>query len=67
VTPYANVGFGIMKPEILDGEPAEGAFSIVPTWRRLQAEGRLFGAAMDGFWMHVGDPAAREAAEARLR
>ena len=29
-------------------------------------EGRLFGAVMDGFWMHVGDPAAREAAEARL-
>ena len=27
----------------------------------------LFGAVMDGFWMHVGDPAAREAAEARLR
>jgi MurNAc alpha-1-phosphate uridylyltransferase len=66
VTPFANVGFGIMKPQILDGEPRTGAFSIVPTWRRLQAEGRLFGAVMEAFWMHVGDPAAREAAEARL-
>jgi MurNAc alpha-1-phosphate uridylyltransferase len=65
VTPFANVGFGIMKPQILDGEP-DRAFSIVPTWRRLQAEGRLYGAVMDAFWMHVGDPAAREAAEARL-
>lgn len=65
VTPYANVGFGIMKPQILDAEPA-GAFRIQPVWRRLQAQGRLHGVAMDGFWMHVGDPAARDAAEARL-
>lgn len=65
-TPFANVGFQIMKPQILDGEP-DGAFSIVPVWWRLSEQGRLFGAVMDGFWMHVGDPAAREATEARLR
>jgi MurNAc alpha-1-phosphate uridylyltransferase len=64
-TPFANVGFAILKPEALDSEPGP-AFSIVPVWRRLQAEGRLHGAVMDGFWMHVGDPAARDAAEARL-
>lgn len=67
VTPFANVGFGIMKPQILDQAPERGAFAIQPTWRRLQADGRLCGVAMDGFWMHVGDPAAREAAEARLK
>jgi MurNAc alpha-1-phosphate uridylyltransferase len=67
VTPLANVGFGVMKPQILDDQPKQGPFSIIPTWHRLQAEGRLFGAVMDAFWMHVGDPAAREAAEARLR
>jgi MurNAc alpha-1-phosphate uridylyltransferase len=65
VTPFANVGFGILKPQILDGRP-EGAFSIVPVWHRLQAQRRLCGAVMDAFWMHVGDPAARDAAEARL-
>lgn len=65
-TPYANIGFQIMRPQILDGEP-DGAFSIVPVWWRLSEQGRLFGAVMDGFWMHVGDPSAREAAEARLR
>ena len=65
VTPFANVGFGILKPQALDGE-GQGAFSIYPTWRRLQAEGRLYGVVMDAFWMHVGDPAARDAAEARL-
>ncbi|HEV2533621.1 nucleotidyltransferase family protein [Phenylobacterium sp.] len=66
VTPFANVGFGIMTPRALDGPPT-GAFSIYPTWRRLQSEGRLYGAAMNAFWMHVGDPAARDAAEARLK
>jgi MurNAc alpha-1-phosphate uridylyltransferase len=65
VTPFANVGFGILKPQVLDGQP-DAAFSIVPVWHRLQAEGRLYGAVMDAFWMHVGDPAARDAAEARL-
>jgi MurNAc alpha-1-phosphate uridylyltransferase len=64
-TPYANVGFGILKPQILDGQT--GAFSVLPIWHRLQAQGRLYGAVMDAFWMHVGDPAAREAAEARLK
>ncbi|WP_296596683.1 nucleotidyltransferase family protein [Phenylobacterium sp.] len=65
-TPFANIGFAILKPQVLDDQPA-GAFSIVPVWRRLQREGRLHGAVMDAFWMHVGDPAAREQAEARLR
>jgi MurNAc alpha-1-phosphate uridylyltransferase len=67
VTPYANVGFGIMKPQVLDDQPEAGAFSIYPTWRRLQDEGRLHGVVMDAFWMHVGDPAALAAAEARIR
>jgi MurNAc alpha-1-phosphate uridylyltransferase len=65
VTPFANVGFGILKPQILDGQP-DPAFSIIPIWHRLQAQGRLYGAEMDAFWMHVGDPAARDEAEARL-
>jgi len=63
--PFANVGFQIMKPQILDGSQ-EGAFSILPVWWRLQDEGRIYGVAMDAFWMHVGDPQAREAAEAKL-
>lgn len=66
VTPFANVGFGIMKPQALDDQPRAGAFSIYPTWHRLQAQGRLYGQPMEAFWMHVGDPAARDAAEARL-
>src|SRR5579859_311375 len=65
VTPFANVGVGILKPQILDGQ-LQRAFSIIPIWHRLQSAGRLHGVVMDAFWMHVGDHAARDAAEARL-
>jgi MurNAc alpha-1-phosphate uridylyltransferase len=64
--PFANIGFAILKPQVLDGA-GQGAFSILPIWHRLSAEGRLHGAEMDAFWMHVGDPQALAAAEARLR
>jgi MurNAc alpha-1-phosphate uridylyltransferase len=63
--PFNNIGVQIMKPEVLHGQPP-GAFSVVPIWKRLGAEGRLYGAVMDGFDMHVTDPAARDAVEARL-
>ncbi|HEX7946509.1 MAG TPA: nucleotidyltransferase family protein [Phenylobacterium sp.] len=64
-TPFANMGVAILDPSVLDEEP-DGAFSIIPTWHRLQRQGRLHGVPMDGYWMHVGDPAARDATEARL-
>jgi MurNAc alpha-1-phosphate uridylyltransferase len=66
IPPFANIGFGILQPSVLDGAP-QGAFKIQPIWHRLQAQGRLHGAVMDAFWMHVGDPAARDEAEARLK
>jgi MurNAc alpha-1-phosphate uridylyltransferase len=62
--PFNNIGVQILDPAVLAGH--EGAFSIVPIWKRLSAEGRLFGAVMDGFDMHVTDPAARDEVEARL-
>lgn len=64
--PYAYMGLHITKPQVVDAE-GEGAFSLAPLWRAMAEQGRLHGAVMDGFWMHVGDPMAREAAEARLR
>lgn len=63
--PFAYMGVHICKPGLVDGEP-EGAFSLTRVWRRCAAAGRLFGVTMDGYWMHVGDPDARDAAEARL-
>ena len=63
--PFANIGFQIIKPEILPRD-AVGAFSIVPIWKALAAAGRLHGAVTDAYVMHVSDPAALAACEARL-
>ena len=63
--PYAFMGVHLTKPQLVDDQP-DGPFSLTRIWRRLAAEGRLHGVVFDGFWMHVGDPAARDAAEARL-
>jgi MurNAc alpha-1-phosphate uridylyltransferase len=63
--PYAYMGVHIAKPQIVDGEP-RGPFSLTRIWRRLADEGRLYGRVLDGFWMHVGDPASRAEAEAKL-
>jgi len=62
--PYNNIGIQIIKPQLLDG--LSGAFSILPIWKRLSAEGRLHGAVMDGEVIHVSDPAGRDHAERRL-
>jgi N-acetyl-alpha-D-muramate 1-phosphate uridylyltransferase len=63
--PYAYTGLHITKPEIVDQGP-EGPFSLTQVWRPLAEGGRIGGVVLDGLWMHVGDPHAREAAEARL-
>lgn len=63
--PYAYMGVHITRPGVVDDGP-DGPFSLSTVWRRLASEGRLFGCVLDGDWMHVGDPAARDEAEARL-
>lgn len=63
--PYAYAGLHITKPQIVADGP-DGPFSLMRVWRPLAEQGRLGGVVLDGFWMHVGDPAARDAAEARL-
>lgn len=64
-TPWAYMGAQIIDPAIVDVEPLE-PFSFTRVWRRLASEGRLTGAPLGGYWMHVGDPEARTQAEARL-
>ena len=59
------VGVHICKPGIVSDGP-EGPFSLTPIWRVLAAGGRVHGVTPDGLWMHVGDPQAVIAAEARL-
>ena len=63
--PFAYMGVHICRPDYVAGGP-DGAFSLSGLWRRSAAEGRLFGCVLDGDWMHVGDPGARDEAEARL-
>ncbi len=63
--PLAYIGVHITKPQIVENTP-EGPFSLTEVWRRLAQDGRLCGVLLEGAWMHVGDPQARDAAEARL-
>ena len=64
--PFAYMGVHITRPDYADAGP-DGPFSLSPLWRRSAAAGRLYGFVLDGDWMHVGDPQARDEAEARLR
>ena len=63
--PYAYMGVHITRPGYADNG-CDGPFSLSPLWRKSAAEGRLFGCVLDGDWMHVGDPQARDQAEAKL-
>jgi MurNAc alpha-1-phosphate uridylyltransferase len=63
--PFVYVGAHICNPAVVADGP-DGAFSLLPIWRTLAERGRIFGVAPPGQWMHVGDPAALQAAEARL-
>ena len=63
--PFAYMGVHITRPDYADGGP-DGPFSLSPLWCASAAAGRLYGCVLDGDWMHVGDPQARDAAEAKL-
>jgi N-acetyl-alpha-D-muramate 1-phosphate uridylyltransferase len=63
--PFAYMGVHICRPDYVKGGP-DGAFSLSGLWRRSAAAGRLYGCVLDGDWMHVGDPEARDQAEVRL-
>lgn len=63
--PLAYMGAHMLSPRTIDNWPAE-RHSAFQHWMEMAARGRLHGVAVDGVWMHVGDPAARDAAETRL-
>jgi MurNAc alpha-1-phosphate uridylyltransferase len=62
---FAYPGIQIAHPRMFTDAPA-GAFSTNIMWDRAIKSGRLFGTVMDGAWIHVGTPQAREEAEATL-
>jgi MurNAc alpha-1-phosphate uridylyltransferase len=63
---YAYMGVQVFTPSLLDGRAVE-VFSTMRIWEEAIAKGRLYGLPLAGDWMHVGDPAALEAAEAKLK
>ena len=63
--PFAYTGVHILDPGAVYAHE-QRVFGLYPVWAQAAAKGRLFGELLDGDWMHVGDPAAREAAERRL-
>jgi MurNAc alpha-1-phosphate uridylyltransferase len=65
VRPYVFTGVQLLHPRLFADAP-KGAFSMNLLYGRLIGEGRLFGLAHDGDWLHVGDLAGLEAARARL-
>jgi MurNAc alpha-1-phosphate uridylyltransferase len=66
VRSFAYPGVQIIHPRMFEDAP-EGAFSTNLMWDRAIANGRLFGVPLDGVWIHVGTPEARDEAEAYLR
>lgn len=64
--PYAYIGVHMTDPRPIYQHDTD-AFSLVPAiWGAMAARGRLFGMMLEGAWMHVGDPTARDAAERKL-
>jgi MurNAc alpha-1-phosphate uridylyltransferase len=65
VAPFVYTGVGIIKPELFQGV-ADDVFRLAPFFLRAAAEGRLFGARLDGLWLHVGRPETIAEAEAAI-
>jgi MurNAc alpha-1-phosphate uridylyltransferase len=63
--PYVFAGTHITRAELLRSYTPT-RFSANVYWNEFARAGRLFGTVMTPFWMHVGDPAGRDEAEARL-
>jgi len=63
--PFAYPGVQLVHPRLFADAPA-GAFSTNMLWDRAIAAGRLYGTVLDGTWLHIGTPQARDEAEAFL-
>jgi len=61
-SPYAYSGVQIAHPRLFDNAP-DGSFSTNIMWDRAIARHRLYGTRLEGVWIHVGTPEARDDAE----
>ena len=64
--PFIYAGAAILSPALFEGAP-QGAFALTPLFDRAQEQGKLFGLALEGLFLHVGTPAAVAAAEDAIR
>jgi N-acetyl-alpha-D-muramate 1-phosphate uridylyltransferase len=64
--PYVYAGAYVQSPEALQRYRVEKLSANV-YWNDFIRAKRFFGTVMTPFWMHVGDPGARDEAEARLQ
>lgn len=62
---WIYAGVQIFTPARAKAYPEE-MFSRTEIWRKNIERGRTFGLPIPGYWMHVGDPATKLAAEAIL-
>lgn len=60
--PYVFSGMYAFNPQTITGLAVE-PFSANRYWNESAKANRLLGHVMEPFWMHVGDPAARDEAE----
>jgi MurNAc alpha-1-phosphate uridylyltransferase len=65
VAPFVYTGVGILKPELF-ANVTEDVFRLAPFFWRAAERGRLYGAPLDGLWLHVGRPESIAEAEAAL-
>jgi MurNAc alpha-1-phosphate uridylyltransferase len=64
VVPFVYAGVIIVKPSLFEDTPE--VFSLNLLFDRAQANGRLYGLRLDGYWLHVGTPEAIGLAEAKI-
>lgn len=62
ISPFAYPGIQIAHPRLFDDPPA-AIFSTNLMWDRAIARNRLYGVRLEGSWLHVGSPKARDDAE----
>ena len=65
VAPFAWPGVQIIHPRLIERGVGD-VFSTNRLWDLAIEDGRLFGIRLDGKWMHIGTPEARDEADAFL-
>lgn len=63
--PYVQIGAHITKPRLVYDWPG-ATFGLFDLWVETAKRRRMHAVVLEGQWMHVGDPKARDDAEVRL-